>query len=107
LRSINGAQAKQNPDEVSGEDRFVIIGLSANLRLLAVCHCARGVGNIGASSGNGPVVGHFGFTACAMKSAAPAARPPCSRLPGGSGFTAFLAPNAASSGFAGHKEIPP
>ena len=31
----------EDPDEVSGEDRFVIIGLSARLRLLAVCHCVR------------------------------------------------------------------
>jgi uncharacterized DUF497 family protein len=30
----------EDPDAVSGEDRFVIIGLSA-LRLLAVCHCIR------------------------------------------------------------------
>ena len=30
-----------DPDEASGEDRFVIIGLSARLRLLAVCHCIR------------------------------------------------------------------
>lgn len=34
-----------DPDEASGEDRFVMVGLSAHLRLLAVCHCARGVGN--------------------------------------------------------------
>jgi uncharacterized DUF497 family protein len=34
-----------DPDEVSGEDRFVMIGLSAGLRLLAVCHCVRGVEN--------------------------------------------------------------
>ena len=31
----------EDPDEMSGEDRFVIIGLSARLRLLAVCHCVR------------------------------------------------------------------
>ncbi len=31
----------EDPDAVSGEDRFVIIGLSARLRLLAVCHCLR------------------------------------------------------------------
>ena len=34
-----------DPDEASGEDRFVMIGLSARLRLLAVCHCVRGVSN--------------------------------------------------------------
>ena len=31
----------EDPDAVGGEDRFVIIGLSARLRLLAVCHCIR------------------------------------------------------------------
>ena len=36
----------EDPDEASGEDRFVIIGLSANLRLLAVCHCVREVGKV-------------------------------------------------------------
>lgn len=35
-----------DPDEASGEDRFVIIGLSANLRLLAVCHCVREIGKV-------------------------------------------------------------
>jgi len=30
-----------DPDQASGEDRFVILGLSARLRLLAVCHCIR------------------------------------------------------------------
>lgn len=34
-----------DPDEASGEDRFVMIGLSARLRLLAVRHCVRGVRN--------------------------------------------------------------
>jgi uncharacterized DUF497 family protein len=36
----------EDPDEASGEDRFVIIGLSANMRLLAVCHCVREVGKV-------------------------------------------------------------
>jgi hypothetical protein len=35
-----------DPDEASGEDRFVMIGLSARLRLLAVCHCVRGAGDV-------------------------------------------------------------
>lgn len=34
-----------DPDEPSGEDRFVLIGISARLRLLAVCHCVRGPGS--------------------------------------------------------------
>ena len=34
-----------DPDEPSGEDRFVMIGISARLRLLAVCHCVRGAGH--------------------------------------------------------------
>ncbi len=33
-----------DPDERSGEDRFVIVGISARLRLLAVCHYVRGAG---------------------------------------------------------------
>jgi uncharacterized DUF497 family protein len=36
----------EDPDEASGEDRFVIIGLSANMRLLAVCHCVREGGKV-------------------------------------------------------------
>ena len=36
----------EDPDEASGEDRFVMIGLSARLRLLAVCHCVRVAGNV-------------------------------------------------------------
>ncbi len=36
----------EDPDEASGEDRFVMIGLSARLRILAVCHCVRGVGGV-------------------------------------------------------------
>ena len=36
----------EDPDEGSGEGRFVMIGISARLRLLAVCHCARGAGNV-------------------------------------------------------------
>ena len=35
-----------DPDEASGEDRFVMIGLSAQLRVLATCHCVRGAGNV-------------------------------------------------------------
>jgi hypothetical protein len=36
----------EDPDEASGEDRFVMIGLSARLRLLPVCHCVRSVGGV-------------------------------------------------------------
>jgi len=31
-----------DPDHSLSEDRFVLLGLSANLRTLAVCHCYRG-----------------------------------------------------------------
>ena len=30
-----------DPDPVSGEDRFLLLGLSAVARLLVVCHCVR------------------------------------------------------------------
>ena len=33
-------------DETSGEGRFVIIGISANMRLPAVCHCVREAGRV-------------------------------------------------------------
>lgn len=31
----------EDPDEEEDEDRFVLIGLSASLRTLVVCHCYR------------------------------------------------------------------
>ena len=31
----------EDPDEASIEDRFVLLGLSAALRMLLVCHCYR------------------------------------------------------------------
>ncbi len=30
-----------DPDHSDEEDRFILLGLSANIRLLAVCHCYR------------------------------------------------------------------
>ena len=30
-----------DPDHVGAEDRFVLLGLSARLRILVVCHCFR------------------------------------------------------------------
>lgn len=30
-----------DPDEASGEDRFVLLGMSTALRVLLVCHCYR------------------------------------------------------------------
>lgn len=41
-------QAKliDDPDHSDDEDRFVLLGLSAALRLLLVCHCYRGDGNV-------------------------------------------------------------
>ena len=35
-----------DPDHSVDEDRFVILGLSGALRLLLVCHCYRGDGNV-------------------------------------------------------------
>ena len=31
----------EDPDEASGEDRFVLLGMSTALRVLLVCHCYR------------------------------------------------------------------
>ena len=31
----------EDPDEASGEDRFVLLGMSEALRMLLVCHCYR------------------------------------------------------------------
>jgi uncharacterized DUF497 family protein len=38
----DNALYKPDPDHSYDEDRFIILGLSANLRLLVVCHCHRG-----------------------------------------------------------------
>ncbi|MGE0454316.1 MAG: BrnT family toxin [Vicinamibacteria bacterium] len=35
-----------DPDEASGEDRFVIMGLSAAPRILVVRHCLRALGRV-------------------------------------------------------------
>jgi len=35
------AKLINDPDHSDGEDRFVLLGLSATLRLLVVCHCYR------------------------------------------------------------------
>jgi uncharacterized DUF497 family protein len=34
-----------DPDESVGEERFLMLGLSGTLRLLAVCHCVRASGD--------------------------------------------------------------
>lgn len=34
-----------DPDHSQDEDRFILLGLSLNLRLLVVCHCYREKGN--------------------------------------------------------------
>jgi uncharacterized DUF497 family protein len=36
------AKLIEDPDHSANEDRFVLLGLSATLRLLVVCHCYRG-----------------------------------------------------------------
>jgi uncharacterized DUF497 family protein len=35
-----------DPDHSADEDRFVLLGLSATLKLLVVCHCYRSDGNV-------------------------------------------------------------
>lgn len=40
------AKLIDDPDHSEAEDRFVLLGLSSAIRLLLVCHCHRGEGNI-------------------------------------------------------------
>ena len=40
------AKLIDDPDHSCDEDRFVLLGLSGALRLLLVCHCYRGDGNV-------------------------------------------------------------
>lgn len=40
------AKLIDDPDHSEDEDRFVLLGLSGVLRLLLVCHCYRGEGNV-------------------------------------------------------------
>ena len=40
------AKLIDDPDHSDDEDRFVLLGLSAALRLLLVCHCYREAGNV-------------------------------------------------------------
>jgi uncharacterized DUF497 family protein len=35
-----------DPDHSTDEDRFLLLGLSARLRLLVVCHCVREAGEV-------------------------------------------------------------
>lgn len=35
-----------DPDHSEDEDRFILLGLSATLKLLVVCHCYRSDGNV-------------------------------------------------------------
>jgi uncharacterized DUF497 family protein len=35
------ARVIHDPDHSMGEDRFILLGLSAKLRILLVCHCYR------------------------------------------------------------------
>lgn len=35
-----------DPDQVTGEQRFVLLGMSASLRMLVVCHCIRARGDV-------------------------------------------------------------
>lgn len=40
------ARLIDDPDHSDDEERFVLLGLSTSLRLLLVCHCYRGEGNM-------------------------------------------------------------
>jgi hypothetical protein len=40
------ARLIDDPDHSTDEERFILLGLSSNLRLLVVCHCYRGEGNV-------------------------------------------------------------
>ncbi len=40
------ARLIDDPDHSEGEDRFVLLGFSQNLRLLLVCHCYRADGEV-------------------------------------------------------------
>jgi len=40
------ARLIDDPDHSESEDRFVLLGLSQNLRLLLVCHCYRADGEV-------------------------------------------------------------
>jgi uncharacterized protein len=40
------ARLIDDPDHSEDEDRFVLLGLSSNLKLLVVCHCYRSEGNV-------------------------------------------------------------
>ena len=44
--SDENALLLDDPDHSSGEDRFVLLGLSSGLRLPVVCHCYREPGDI-------------------------------------------------------------
>jgi uncharacterized DUF497 family protein len=35
-----------DPDDSSREDRFILLGLSAAMRVLVVCHCCRASGDV-------------------------------------------------------------
>jgi uncharacterized protein len=40
------AQLIDDPDHSVGEERFVLLGLSASLKVLLVCHCYRETGKV-------------------------------------------------------------
>jgi uncharacterized DUF497 family protein len=40
------AKLIDDPDHSESEDRFVLLGLSGTLRVILVCHCYRGEGNV-------------------------------------------------------------
>lgn len=40
------ARLIDDPDHSDDEERFVLIGLSSQLKLLVVCHCYRSEGNV-------------------------------------------------------------
>jgi len=44
--SDENAKLIADPDHSDEEDRFILLGLSASLRILVVCHCYRAPGDV-------------------------------------------------------------
>ena len=46
VSTFERAKPIDDPDHSEDEDRFVLLGVSSELRLLLVCHCYRSAGNV-------------------------------------------------------------
>jgi uncharacterized DUF497 family protein len=45
-KADEAAKLIPDPDHSSGEERFVLLGMSLQLRILVVCHCERASGSV-------------------------------------------------------------